>query len=251
VIASANAFVLMALLVFCRVGACLMLLPALSGARMPVRIRLFLALAISLALLPLLADAVRPALVGTTLSGLVGSIGIELIIGASIGLLARIFFLALQTLGVAISQLIGITMAAGAPIDEPEQVPEIATILGLTATTLLFITDQHWELLRGIVESYGRLPAGQMITAQASLTGALDQLAAAFLVALRVASPFLIYSVVVNFAVGITNKLTPQIPVYFIATPFITAGGLLLFYMTANELMIGFMTAFIDWLKTG
>lgn len=249
--AAANALVLSAFLVFCRVGACLMLLPALSGARLPTNIRLFLALAISLALLPVLADSVRPALAGKSLASFVYAIFAELSVGAVIGLLARIFFLALQTMSAAIAQFIGFSMPAGAPIDEPEQLPEIATLITVAATALLFISGQYWELFRGLVESYAHIPVGQGISARSSLVGTLDQVASAFVVALRVASPFLIYAVIANFAVGLTNKLVPQIPVYFIATPFVAAGGLFLLYLTIDELLIAFLTAFLDWLRQG
>jgi flagellar biosynthetic protein FliR len=207
-----------------------------------MRIRLFLALSISLALLPLLLESVRPAVAGQTLSALVFAIGAELAVGSVIGLLARIFFLALQTMGVAIAQFIGLATVAGAPIED-EQMPEVATLLSLTATTLIFISGQHWELLRGLVDSYRHM--------RSTLIGTLDQLAGAFLVALRVASPFLIYSIIINFAVGITNKLAPQIPVYFIAIPFVTAGGLILLYATIDELLTGFLSAFVAWLRQG
>ena len=45
------------------------------------------------------------------------------------------------------------------------------------------------------------------------------------MLALRIASPFIIYSVIVNLAIGLTNKLTPTIPVYFISLPFVLFGG--------------------------
>ena len=53
-----------------------------------------------------------------------------------------------------------------------------------------------------------------------------DDLAAAFVVSLRVASPFIVFAVIVNVAIGLVNRLTPQIPVYFISGPFVIAGGL-------------------------
>ena len=74
---------------------------------------------------------------------------------------------------------------------------------------------------------------------------------AAFVVALRVSAPFIIYSVVVNLAVGLTNKMTPQIPVFFLATPFIMLGGLLLMYFLVSDFMLLFMDSFSTWLRNG
>ena len=39
---------------FCRVGGCFMLLPGFSSARLSLQIRLFLAVAVSIAILPIL-----------------------------------------------------------------------------------------------------------------------------------------------------------------------------------------------------
>ena len=33
-----------------------------------------------------------------------------------------------------------------------------------------------------------------------------------------------------NLAIGLLNKLTPQIPIYFISLPFVITGGLILTY---------------------
>ena len=41
---------------FCRVGGCIMVLPGFSSFRVPVQVRLFLALGLSMALTPLLWD---------------------------------------------------------------------------------------------------------------------------------------------------------------------------------------------------
>jgi flagellar biosynthetic protein FliR len=51
--------VALVVLIFCRIGGCLMLMPGFSSPRIPVRARLFVALSLSLALSPLLVDAVR------------------------------------------------------------------------------------------------------------------------------------------------------------------------------------------------
>jgi flagellar biosynthesis protein FliR len=84
-----------------------------------------------------------------------------------------------------------------------------------------------------------------------SLNQLVDQIAAAFVLALRISSPFILYSVIVNLAVGLTNKLTPQIPVYFLATPFIMLGGLFIMYFAAQDYVLLFMDAFSVWLKNG
>ena len=43
--------------------------------------------------------------------------------------------------------------------------------------------------------------------------------------ALRIASPYVIYALIVNLALALINRLTPQVQVFFVATPFVVAGG--------------------------
>ena len=50
-----------AILIFCRVGACIMVMQGLSSPRVPMHIRLFIAIALSLALMPLLLDELQAA----------------------------------------------------------------------------------------------------------------------------------------------------------------------------------------------
>lgn len=247
----AEGLILPAFLVFCRVGACFMLMPGLSSARLPSQIRLFLALGVSLALTPLVAPQITPAIDGKPLADLLLAIGGELAAGGVIGLLARIFILALQALATAAAQSVGLATPAGMVIEDEGQLPEIITLISLSAVTLLFATGQHIEMIRALVESYGRIPPGAPLESGAALGLALDRLGETFLLALRLASPFLIYSAIVNFAVGLTNKLTPTIPVFFIAMPFVTFGGLLLLYATIGDMLSAFLDAFTTWLATG
>ncbi|MGU3496919.1 flagellar biosynthetic protein FliR [Xanthobacteraceae bacterium A53D] len=245
-----HAVVLCAFLVFCRVGACMMLLPGFSGHRLPVRMRLFVAIAISLALLPILFPDVAAYVQKASQPQLLLAIPIELATGGIIGLLTRLFFLMLQTMLVALAQFIGMAMVIPSP-GEDEQMPTVATMLALAAVTMVFITDLHYEMLRGIVGSYRQIPVGLGFGARGALSQVTDQLSAALMLALRLASPFLIYSLIINFAVGLINKMTPQIPVFFIATPFVMAGGLLLLYAMSDQLLLAFVNAFGVFLRLG
>jgi len=71
----------------------------------------------------------------------------------------------------------------------------------------------------GLVDSYTTIPPGPTFGARVALVDIADQAERAFLVALRIGSPFIVYSIIVNFALGVANKLTPQIPVFFIGVP--------------------------------
>jgi flagellar biosynthesis protein FliR len=234
---------------FCRIGACLMLAPGFSSPRVPGRVRLFVALVLTLSLSPALAASMSATFADG--GSMAGNILSELAIGGTIGLLGRFFFLALETLTMAASMHIGLSNALGAPIDESEPLPPIATLITTTATCMIFVSDLHWELIRGLVGSYAIMPVGFFLHPQSALHLVADDLASAFTVSLRVASPFIVFGVLVNLAIGLVNRLTPHIPVFFISGPFLIAAGLALFYFVSGAMVGEFMTAFGDWAARG
>jgi len=243
--------VLLVFLLFCRIGGCLMLMPGISSARVPVQVRLFIALAVTLALAPLLEPTLRPSLADRSSSAALGLVATEVVVGALIGVMARVFFLALQFMATAAAMFIGFGTMPGAPIEDAEPLPAFATLITLTATVLLFLTEQHWEVLRAVLGSYTALPISEPLGGDFSLAKLVDALTSAFIVALQISSPFIVYALIVNLMVGLANKLVPQIPVYFIATPFILAGGFLILYFTLGESLRMFMMGFMGWLARG
>ncbi|MCW2316224.1 flagellar biosynthetic protein FliR [Rhodoblastus acidophilus] len=240
---------------FCRIGACLMTTPGFSSQRIPTRIRLFVALTLTLALTPALTGGKPLTIDGKMLTEGLGVLGgaifSELLIGGFIGLLGRLFFLAMEAMMMAASMSIGMTNPLGAPIDEAESLPAIGVLITAGATCLIFIMGLHWELIRGVVASYSVMPVGTALRAQTALISYSDTLARTFVSSLRIASPFIVYGIVANFAVGLLNRLTPSIPVYFISGPFLITGGMFLLYFIANTMITAFMADFADWAVKG
>jgi len=238
-------------LLFCRIGACLMVIPGFGSSRVPVRVRLFVALSVALALSPLLVPEVQDALPDETLATVAWFIGAELLTGAFIGFLGRAFLAALETLTTLVSMAIGMSNMPGMPIEGTDALPPVANIFTVTATAMVFITDQHWEILRGLTASYEAIPAGQPFAAVAGLEQFAEQMGRTFVLALRVCSPFIVYTIVINLAIGLVNKLTPQIPVYFISMPFVIAGGLYFLYLIIVEAIMIFLDGYFTWLQVG
>ncbi len=242
--------VLAVFVLFCRIGACLMLMPGISGPRIPVKVRLFLAFAITLALAPLLSGEIGTELSNAAPFALMRTIVSETLIGGLIGFLGRIFFGALETLANAIAMAIGLSSPL-APLSGDEQTPAVASLISLGATMAFFLTDLHLEVLRGLVASYAAWPVAGLFNARFGLVQVADCLARAFSLALRISSPFIVYALIVNLAIGLAAKFTPQIPIYFITVPAVAAGGLLLLYFTCRPLLEMFTAGFATWLASG
>ena len=240
--------VLATFIIFCRIGACLMLVPGYSSTNAPAQIRLFVALAVTLAIAPLLLSSVRDLVVGAAPLSILSLIWSELLIGVVIGLTGRLFFLALQTMATAMATAVGLSNIPGTPVDEADPVPALVPLITVSAAALFFLTNQQWEVLRGLVGSYRVWRPAEGLSAEAVLIQLSDRLSETFLLALRVSSPFVIYALIVNLAIGLANKFTPSIPIYFISLPFVIFGGLVLLYLTSYEMLLEFTTAFSQWL---
>src|SRR4029079_9575936 len=120
-------------------------------------------------------------------------------------------FMALEALATAAAMAVGLGSVLAAAIEDSEMGPMITSFITLSATMLFFATEQHWEVLRAIADSYAALPVAAGFGARFSLVQLADIAWRAFLLSLRISGPFIVFGIVVNFAVGLVNKLTPQI----------------------------------------
>jgi flagellar biosynthetic protein FliR len=243
--------VLAAFILFCRIGACLMLMPGFSSDRVPVTVRLFIAISVTLALTPLLSGDIMTQHLADSPVALARVLVSETLTGILIGLLGRIFFAALETIGASIATSIGLSSALGGPVDEAQSLPSVASFIVMAATALFFVTNQHWEVLRALVASYTAMPVSEGFATRFGLIQIAECFGKAFFLALRIGAPFIMFSILINFAIGLANKLTPQIPVFFILTPLVVAAGLFLLYFSSRQLLEVFMAGFSSWLASG
>ncbi len=248
---TASVSVLAAFVVFSRIGACLLVMPGFSSPRIPVQVRLYIAVAVSLALTPLQFDIIRPMLSDGQPLHLLRLMGSEMFTGAAIGLFGRVFFGALEFIGVAVAMAVGLSSNLGAPIDADETLPALTTLLTLAATALMFLTDLHLEVFRALQASYGSLPVSDGFVPRFALDQLVSKTGEAFLLALRIGSPFLIFSLVVNVAMGLLGRLVPGIQTYFLSTPFLLVGGLILLAFVIKPMMLLFIDAFGRFLVAG
>lgn len=248
---AASLSVLTAFVVFSRIGACLLIMPGFSSPRIPVQVRLFIAVAVSLALVPLQIDVVRPLLRDGTPVHLLRLMASELFIGVAIGLFGRVFFAALEFIGVAVAMSVGLSANLGAPVEADDTLPALTTLLTLAATALMFLTDLHLEVFRALQASYGNLPVSDGFAPRFALDQLVGKANEAFLLALRIGSPFLVFSLVVNVAMGLVGRLVPGIQTFFLSTPFLLIGGLILLSIVIKPMLLLFIEAFGRFLVAG
>jgi flagellar biosynthetic protein FliR len=233
-------------LLFCRIGGCLMIAPGVSNTQIPMQVRLYVAIGTTLALAPMLLTHVMP--VEPDPIGMARLVAGEILAGCLIGTLARLFFSALETLAYAAATFLGLSNPFGIELQQAQALPPLATYLTLGATAMIFVSDLHWQLIMALVDSYRVAPLGTAFDARRSVVEIGDTLGQSFVIAARVASPFFLYSVIVNFAIALINRVTPQIAIFFIAPPFVISGGLALLYLSVRGQIGEFTAAFSAWL---
>lgn len=238
-------------LIMCRVGSCVMFAPGLSSLRIPYQIRLFVTLGVTAALSPILMPQLSGTVSAATPDGRVFMILTEVIIGSAIGLMARFFIFALQFAATAISNFVGLAGIPGIPLEEAETGSPLATLVSSAAVVIIMSMGLHIEMLKGVIESYDVMPMGQELPMNAMASNLVKAVSETWLLALRLCGPFVLYGIVVNFALGLGNRFAQQISVYHATTGAVILGGLLLLYLIWIDWILIFLDAYQAWLGAG
>lgn len=192
-----------------------MLLPGLSNPRLPVYFRVLLAMTLTSALLP----AVGPKLAGSFSFGNLEAVLVpaakEITTGLAFGFWGMCFLQASRLAASTIASTVGLAGVPGAAVDEFDPNSTLASFLTMASTMLILSADLHLTSLGALVRSYEAIPfsTGMPVELLISVTGSTIRDTTLF--GLQIASPFIVYSVVVNLALGLCSKFTPQLQVYF------------------------------------
>jgi flagellar biosynthetic protein FliR len=232
-------------LVTARIGAALALLPGLGEAASPAMVRVGLCLAVTVLLLPGIAPLVPPVPeAGAQAAFMVAA---EVITGLWIGWLARMLVLALPVAGQYIAYMLGIANVLQPDQELGGQATPIARLFAVAAPLAILATGLYALPLAALAGSYGLIPPGAMLPAADTAETAVRAAAAAFALAVRLASPFLLVAIVWNVATGLLARLVPRLQIYFVAMPGQILGGIALLAVLATALL----TAWQDSVRAG
>lgn len=235
------------LLMFARIGVMAMLMPGLGERTMPMRFRLMLALALTLILYPLH----RP-LFSVDLSapgGILLTLFTELAIGFTLGMAARIAVSALQTAGVVIANAMGLGFAMQVDPTQGQQGAVVGNFLTLVGVAIIFAADLHHLVIAAISDSFTVLRPGALPLSGDAATYLVGAVAKAFVVAIQLSAPFLVFAIVFNVGLGVLSKLMPQMQVFFIGMPVSIGAGFLILFLVIGVMMAhyaGHIEALLD-----
>ncbi|EPX82626.1 flagellar biosynthetic protein FliR [Salipiger mucosus] len=227
------------LLVFLRVGATMTALPALGEQSLPVRVRLVASLMMTVAILP--AAITRIDLPAAGLGSFATALATESVNGLVIGLVLRLFVLALQTAGSIAAQSTSLSQLLGSAGTDP--MPAIGHILTIAGLALLMATGFHVKAAALLILSYDLMPALQFPDPATVADVGREQVTHSFALAFGLAAPFVILSALYYLTLGFINKAMPQLMVAFVGAPVITLGSVALLMLTAPIMLAVWLDA--------
>ncbi|PKQ04250.1 MAG: flagellar type III secretion system protein FliR [Alphaproteobacteria bacterium HGW-Alphaproteobacteria-12] len=230
------------LLVFSRLAAMIMLMPALGEASIPSQVRLLLALVLSFVMMPLVAE--RYGAIPDTVPALAFMVVSEIAVGLFIGAAARIIMSALHVAGNIVAMQMSLAFAQSVDPTQGQQGVLIGNFLSLLAVTLIFVTDLDHLLIAAMRDSYEIFKPGEMIPVGDFSQMAVKMVSGAFQLGVQLAAPFLVFGLVFYLGIGILSRLMPQIQIFFIAMPANIAAGFLLLLFLLGALMTWFLQGF-------
>src|SRR6266403_5908396 len=149
------------MLVFARIGAMVMLLPGFGETNIPTRIKLSIALLLTLIILPLHRSAYQIDM--NSLTPLLVLMLHEIVIGIVLGATARVTLSALQVAGAVIAQQMGLGFVTAIDPTQGQQGLLIGNFLTILGVTLLFATDSHHLVIAALNESYRIFSPGEIL----------------------------------------------------------------------------------------
>src|SRR5262250_2701471 len=231
------------MLMFARIGTMVMLLPGLGEVNVPQRVRLTVALMLTLVLFPLHQSAFTLDL--TSFTPVLMMLGQELFIGAILGLAARLTISALQVAGSVIAQQLGLGFVTAVDPTQGQQGVILGNFLTVLSVTLFFATDLHHLVIIALNDSYTLFQPGDipLLGDVAALT--TRTIANAFRVGIQLSAPFLVFGLLFNLGLGVLSRLMPQMQVFFVGVPLSILLGFLVLLLVLGAMM----TAFHDYVE--
>jgi flagellar biosynthetic protein FliR len=227
------------MLVFARIGTMVMLLPGLGEMSMPVRVRLTVALVLSAMFLPLHRAAYNLDL--RDLGPVLLMLGHEILIGAILGLVARLSISALQVAGAVVAQQMGLGFVTAIDPSQGQQNVIVANFLAMLGLTLIFATDLHYLVIAALNDSYRIFAPGTAIMVGDVAKLMTDTVAGAFKVGIQLSAPFLVFGLLFNLGLGVLSRLMPQMQVFFVGLPLSILIGFLILLVVVGAMMGTFL----------
>ena len=226
------------LIPFLRISALLLAAPLVSLRVVSVRIRVVVALVLTVFIYPTLD---LPAIDPVSAPGLV-LMTRELLIGLLFAVVLQVVNAALVVAGQTLSMSMGLGMAQTV---DPNigRVPVLASFLVVMSTLIFLSIGGHLILIELVLMSFEFMPIGSNINFIETVANFTKWTAMVFLGAVLIALPIMLTMMLVNVCIGIVTRAAPALNIFAVGFPAMLLAGLVLFVVYLVN--IGYR---IEWL---
>ncbi len=210
-------------LVLVRVSGMVAFAPFFSSTALPLRTKAVFVGVVAYLLAPLVA-ALPSAQVSISFSALLGELAVGLVYGLTLTLLTEMMLFAGQVAGMQFS------FSAVNLIDPTSsiQTPLLGDLFQLMGTLVVITAGLDRILLASVVRSFRAVPLGSYALAPTTAMAVVRAAGGIFLAALELAAPVLAATMLVEVAISLLGKLSPQLPVMSLTVPIKTLTGFVL-----------------------
>jgi flagellar biosynthetic protein FliR len=208
------------ILTLVRVSGIVVFAPFFSSSALPARTKAVFVAALAFLLAPVVA-ALPHAHVEITLNALLGEIAVGLVYGIVISLLNEMLLFAGQIAGVQFS----FSMVNLLDPTSSIQTPLMGDLFQLMGTLVVIAAGLDRILLASLVRSFRAVPLGAFTLAPLTARVIVQAAGGLFLAAVELAAPVLAATLLIEIAVALLGKLSPQLPVMSLTVPLKTLVG--------------------------
>jgi len=203
-----------------RVSGMVVFAPFFSSTALPMRAKAVFVLAVAYLLAPLVATLPNAQLT-LSFSSLIGEVAVGLVYGLTLTLLNEMLLFAGQIAGVQFS----FSMVNLLDPTSNIQTPLLGDLFQLMGTLVLLTAGLDRILLASVVRSFRAVPLGNYVLAPTTALAIVHAAGGIFLAAVELAAPVLAATMLVEIAVALMGKLSPQLPVMNLTVPLKTLTG--------------------------
>lgn len=203
-----------------RLSGMVVFAPFFSSTALPLRTKAVFVGALAYLLAPL-AATLPLAQVSLSFSALLGELAVGLVYGLTLTLLTEMMLFAGQIAGLQFS------FSAVNLLDPTStiQTPLLGDLFQLMGTMVVIAAGLDRILLASLIRSFRAVPLGSYALAPTTALAIVRAAGGVFLAAVELAAPVLAATMLVEIAVSLLGKLSPQLPVMSLTVPLKTLTG--------------------------
>ncbi|MCH9695711.1 MAG: flagellar biosynthetic protein FliR [Gammaproteobacteria bacterium] len=219
---------------FVRIGAFLMAMPLVGGSFVPLRVRLLLAVVLTIAIAPTVpATATQDVLSAAGLVTMIQEIGI----GVVMGFLVQLVFDAIALGGQVIGMSMGLGFAVFLDRARGVSVPVLGQLFLMLGMLVFLSLDGHLAMILLLAKSFQAWPISQSGLTVPVISELLAWTTNLFVFALKIALPAITALLVVNLSFGVMSRAAPTLNLFAVGFPVAMLLGFAVIFLNMGVLV--------------